>query len=75
MKLSDLTPPNGTIRDWLSNRAELGGTAFVFPEDGTTLDWVNLRTEALRYARQLTNLGAEKSAKESFCKGMHASSD
>lgn len=60
MTLSLTTPPEGTVRDWLARRAEQGGTAIVFPEDGTRIDWASLQAEALAFAGHLTARGAAK---------------
>ena len=60
MSISAESPPGGTVRDWLAKRAHLGGTAFVFPETGTSLDWGDLQSEALAAARYLTSLGVAK---------------
>ncbi|NNE80837.1 MAG: AMP-binding protein [Silicimonas sp.] len=60
MNVSAVTPPGGTVRDWLARRARLGGTAFVFPETGTDLDWPTLQSEALAMARHLTSRGVTK---------------
>ncbi len=60
MKLRCDTPPEGTVRDWLAARADRGGTAIVFPEDGTRLDWPALRDAALAFARALTARGAAR---------------
>ena len=60
MKLAADTPPQGTVRDWLSARAEAGGTAFVFPETSETLSWAALQNRALAIATHLTALGAGK---------------
>lgn len=62
MKLNRELSPDGTIRDWLTSRAETGGTAIVFPETGTELSWGDLQEEATAYAKQLTALGAPKSS-------------
>lgn len=60
MSVANNTPPSGTVRDWLEIRARLGGTAFVFPQDGTSLEWADLERQALATARHLTALGVEK---------------
>lgn len=60
MKLSRDRPPQGTVRDWLAARADRGGTAFVFPEDGSRLDWPALQDAALSFARALTARGAAR---------------
>jgi acyl-CoA synthetase (AMP-forming)/AMP-acid ligase II len=54
------TAPKGTVRDWLDARADTGGTAFVFPETGDTLDWEALRNEARDMARGMVGLGITK---------------
>ena len=60
MKISQTTPPEGTVREWLNARAETGGTAFVFPETGEVLDWVTLRDTAATIAKDLTAQGIAK---------------
>ncbi len=60
MMLHPDTPPAGTIRDWLDHRAMQGGTAFVFPEDWSTLSWSELQSEATLIASQLTSAGHQK---------------
>ena len=55
-----MIPPEGTVRDWLAKRARIGGVAFVFPEDGTEMDWAELEAEATGFARCLTARGAAK---------------
>jgi acyl-CoA synthetase (AMP-forming)/AMP-acid ligase II len=54
------TPPKGTVRDWLNVRAETGGTAIVFPEQGETLSWQDLRDAAAKIAGGLAGLGVNK---------------
>ena len=60
MRLHQDTPPEGTVRDWLDHRAMQGGTAFVFPEDWSTLTWSELQTEATRTASMLASAGHQK---------------
>ncbi|MEO0913617.1 MAG: AMP-binding protein, partial [Pseudomonadota bacterium] len=60
MNVAPHMPPEGTVRDWLAKRALTGGTAFVFPESNSSLDWADLQTEALTTARHLTSLGVAK---------------
>ncbi|MFC6636054.1 AMP-binding protein [Sulfitobacter sp. JBTF-M27] len=60
MKLDRGSPPAGTVRDWLDARAEVGGTAIVFPETGMTLDWDDLRDAARTFAMGLTAVGVGK---------------
>jgi acyl-CoA synthetase (AMP-forming)/AMP-acid ligase II len=60
MTLDRATPPSGTVGAWLDRRAEGGGTAIVFPEDGTSLGWAELREDALSFARRVTGLGVAK---------------
>lgn len=57
MRCDPASPPQGTVRDWLDARAQAGGTAFVFPETGETLDWRDLRDKARQMAERLTGLG------------------
>jgi len=60
MTLADDTPPAGTIRDWLDQRAEAGGVAVVFPETGAELGWDALRAGAAGFARALTARGVAR---------------
>lgn len=60
MRSGAVTPPTGTVRDWLEARAAAGGTAIVFPETGTTLDWAHLLGDARRIAQDLTARGIGK---------------
>lgn len=53
-------PPEGTVRDWLDARADIGGTAMVFPEVGETLSWFDLRNRARAMAEGLVALGVRK---------------
>ncbi|MEM9270164.1 MAG: AMP-binding protein, partial [Pseudomonadota bacterium] len=62
MKLSLTSPPEGIVRNWLDARAEVGGTAFVFPETGAVLGWTELRDQAAQIAADLTAQGIAKSA-------------
>ncbi|MEP2027427.1 MAG: AMP-binding protein [Paracoccaceae bacterium] len=57
MNYSADVPPAGTVRDWLDYRATQGGTAIVFPEDGSSLDWAALRDNARAIAADLTKRG------------------
>ncbi|MCL3882889.1 AMP-binding protein [Marivita sp. GX14005] len=50
-------PPEGTVRDWLDARAQTADTAIVFPENGDTLSWRDLRDEARTVAEGLIGLG------------------
>ena len=61
MKLSQSSPPNGTVRDWLDQRATDDGVAFVFPETGAALTWSALAEDANQFAVNLTSRGAQKS--------------
>lgn len=55
-----MTPPEGTIRDWLDQRAAQGGTGFVFPDGQPDLGWDQLRQGAGAVAARLTGLGIAK---------------
>ncbi|MEM6941444.1 MAG: AMP-binding protein [Pseudomonadota bacterium] len=61
MKFDPTTPPGGTVRDWLNARAATGGTGFVFPETGETLDWSALQAHCAEVAGELTAQGIAKS--------------
>ena len=61
MKFSQSSPPNGTVRDWLDQRATDDGVAFVFPETGAALTWSALAEDANQFAVNLTSRGAQKS--------------
>lgn len=60
MKLDPKTPPKGTVREWLDYQGAKPGTAFNFPEDGSSLTWRDLRAQALRIAWLLTRQGVAK---------------
>lgn len=53
MILTEDHPPEGTVRDWLDARAANDAVAFVFPETGETLSWVDLRDTATALARSM----------------------
>ena len=61
MTLDGQTPPQGTVRDWLDQRADTDGIAVVFPETGEELTWPDLRDEARAIAQSLTAKGVGKS--------------
>ena len=61
MKFNQSSPPNGTVRDWLDQRATEDGVAFVFPETGAALTWSALAEDANQFAVNLTSRGAQKS--------------
>jgi len=60
MKFDRQTPPAGTVRDWIDSRANDGGTAFVFPETGESLTWLDLQSHAAKIAADLTAQGIAK---------------
>jgi acyl-CoA synthetase (AMP-forming)/AMP-acid ligase II len=55
-----MTPPKGTIRDWLDKRAGSTDPAFLFPEGEDTLTWGDLQCEAARIASHVTAQGVAK---------------
>ncbi len=55
-----MTPPKGTVRDWVDMRAEQGGTAFVFPDLDARISWEQLRDTARNIASYLTDQGIAK---------------
>ena len=56
MTFDPVSPPQGTLRDWLGQRAKAGGTGFVFAGGGT-LDWADLQRTARAVAADLTARG------------------
>lgn len=64
MKLSQTTPPRGTVRDWLDCRADNSGgaQAFEFPDEDATLTWGVLRNQARAIAQDLAARGVAKGA-------------
>ena len=60
MKFDLSTPPKGAVRDWLDHRASQGGTGFVFPETGETLQWEGLQHHSATIAADLTAQGIAK---------------
>lgn len=65
MKTGISSPPQGTVRDWLDQRADENGdrTAYTF-FDAPDIDWAGLRKEARALAARLT--GAEIAKGESI---------
>ena len=57
MSLSAVTPPEGTLRDWLDARAAEGGIGFTFPEGAPDLSWDALQQAARAIAADLTARG------------------
>ena len=57
MKLRRDAPPRGTLRDWIDARAEAGGPAMCFPDEGRAIDWPALRLRARAIAGLLTARG------------------
>jgi len=55
-----MSPPNGTVREWLDLRADQGGIGFVFPDGEPDLSWEELSKTAHSIASMLTGLGLEK---------------
>jgi len=60
MIFDQLSPPQGTIRDWLDARANESETAVVFPETGETLTWHDLRDSARDIAQKMAGSGIAK---------------
>ena len=48
MILDTLTPPQGTVRDWLNHRANQGGVAMVFPETSEDFQWTDILKKPLQ---------------------------
>ncbi len=59
MILSPERPPDGTVRDWLDDRAS-DKTACLFPDEAMTLTWRELRDAARATACVLARLGIKK---------------
>ena len=57
-----LTPPNGTVRDWVDRRAaqDPEGRAFVFCDGAAPFSWAGLKDRASQGAAGLTALGIAK---------------
>ncbi|MBT5931358.1 AMP-binding protein [Paracoccaceae bacterium] len=60
MILDTLTPPQGTVRDWLNHRANQGGVAMVFPETSEDFQWTDILKKAAAIAKHLTAMGVSK---------------
>ena len=60
--VDDHTAPDGTVRDWLDNRASTVGDrdAYLFFNGAPALTWSDLQGKAQQLASQLTALGLEK---------------
>ena len=63
------TPPHGTIRDWLNKRAAEtpDGISHIFPDDGSTLTWLQLRDHAAGIAGGLSANGTQKGESVAIC--------
>lgn len=57
MKFDPMTPPAGTVRDWIATRAREGGVAFTFPDGEPDLTWADLQTQSRNVAQMLTARG------------------
>jgi acyl-CoA synthetase (AMP-forming)/AMP-acid ligase II len=61
-RLSDESPPAGTVRQWLERRA--GETparvSHIFPDAGISFTWSELLARARRFASHLAGLGIQK---------------
>lgn len=57
MIFDEVTPPEGTVGDWLDARAESHDVAVVFPETDESLSWRSLRDTAREMAQGLVALG------------------
>ena len=62
MRFDPDLPPGGTIRDWLDFRATAEGhpISHVFPDDHSTLNWLDLRDQAADIAGRLAAMGVAK---------------
>ena len=62
MNWDEMTPPDGSVRDWLAFRAAKtgGDTSHIFTDTDQTLTWARLHEEAKRVASHLTALGIGK---------------
>ncbi len=62
MKLSEVTPPAGPVRDWLDHRAETSGGAVShrFFDGGPPMTWAEMRSVASGIAERLSGMGVEK---------------
>lgn len=57
MIFDEVTPPEGTVADWLDARADSDDAAFIFPETDESLSWRSLRDTAHEMAQGLVALG------------------
>lgn len=57
MILNPESPPEGSVRDWLDQRAAGGGNGFIFPDGEAPLSWADLRDSAMGIAGALTAQG------------------
>jgi acyl-CoA synthetase (AMP-forming)/AMP-acid ligase II len=69
MMFDSLSPPKGTIRDWLDYRADTApnDTCFFFSEGEEPLTWLALRDMAHKIAVGLTIKGIERGESVAFC--------
>lgn len=57
MRLDTTNPPTGTVRDWITARAQEGGVAYTFPDGEPDLTWAELQTQSRKVAQMLTARG------------------
>ncbi|MFK7902737.1 MAG: AMP-binding protein [Nitratireductor sp.] len=58
--LAQNSPPKGTVRDWLDERAKTDALAFIFPDGEADLTWNELKHYASSIAADLTKRGIKK---------------
>lgn len=64
-----MTPPAGSVRDWLDRRAAEtpDAVSHIFTDEGASLTWAELRDIAADIAARLSGLGVEKDQSVALC--------
>lgn len=64
-----MTPPAGSLRDWLDRRAAEtpDAVSHIFADEGASLTWAELRTIAADIAGHLAGLGVKKGESVALC--------
>lgn len=64
-----MTPPAGSVRDWLDRRAAEtpDAVSHIFADEGASLTWAELRAIAADIAAHLAGLGAQKGESVALC--------
>ncbi|MCP5071774.1 MAG: AMP-binding protein [Rhodobacteraceae bacterium] len=69
MTLDPLTPPAGTLRDWINLQADTRGdrVSHIFANENMTMTWSEVRAEARKIAGHLAGLGIQRGDSVGLC--------